>query len=168
VIKRLPYRWQLTLLVIVFGLFFALLGKLTRQPLWAVLLVLLCLLSPPLLITFGWIELPNAVRWLRRRSISVRSVVALALVVLSFVTMYALGVNPREYAYAPLLVPVIVTAFLFGFGPGLFAVMLASAGADFYYAPPLYEFAITEWEDAIGLALFASLGTLMALMLREP
>jgi hypothetical protein len=93
---------------------------------------------------------------------------ALALVVLSFVTMYALGVNPREYAYAPLLAPVIVTAFLFGFGPGLFAVLLASAGADFYYAPPLYEFGITEWEDAIGLALFASLGALMALMIQEP
>ena len=167
-IKRLPYRWQLTLLVVVFGLFFALLGKLTGQPSWTVLLVLLCLLGPPLLITFGWIELPNSVRWLRRRSISVRSVMALALVILSFVTMYALGVNPREYAYAPLLAPVIVTAFLFGFGPGLFAVLLASAGADFYYAPPLYEFGITEWEDAIGLALFASLGALMALMIEEP
>jgi uncharacterized membrane protein YeiH len=54
------------------------------------------------------------------------------------------------------------------FGPGLFAVMLTTAWADFYYAPPIYDFAITEWEDAIGLAVFASLGALVALMIQEP
>lgn len=70
--------------------------------------------------------------------------------------METLGVNPREYAYVPLLVPVIVSAFLLGFGPGLSAVILATVWADFYYAPPVFDFAITEWEARPAWLFFQS------------
>jgi Domain of unknown function (DUF4118) len=52
----------------------------------------------------------------------------------------------------PLVAPVIVSAIPLGFGPGLLAVVLATLWADYRYALPEYDFAITEWEDVAGLA----------------
>jgi hypothetical protein len=54
-----------------------------------------------------------------------------------------------------------------GLGPGLFAVVFATLWADFRYALPEYDFAITEWEDATGLATFAILGALIAFIIQE-
>jgi hypothetical protein len=166
--NQIQYRWRLTFLVATFGLFFALLAALTGHPSWAVLLMLFGLLAPALVITFGWIALPEPLRWLRRRSMLLRFPMALCLLVLSFLIMHALGINPREYAYAPLLAPVIVTAFLLGFSPALVVVAFATAAADYYYTPPIYDLLIAEWEDILGLAVFASLGALVSLIIQEP
>jgi hypothetical protein len=34
----------------------------------------------------------------------------------------------------------------------LFAVVIAIVAADFCFAPPEFDFSITEWEDVLGLA----------------
>ena len=165
---QVPFRWLWALVCAACGFLLALLAELTGHPSWTVLLMLICLLAPPMLITFGWVELPESISRLRKRSVWIRSTLAISLVALCFLAIEALGANPREYAYVPLLMPVIVSAFLLGFGPGLSAVILAMVWADFYYAPPVFDFAITEWEDAAGLALFAILGSLLALMIQQP
>jgi uncharacterized membrane protein YeiH len=60
-----------------------------------------------------------------------------------------------------------VSAILLGLGPGLFTVVFATLWADYRYAPPEYDFAITEWEDAAGLAIFAIIGAFFALVIQE-
>lgn len=153
---QVSFRWLWTFVGAACGFLLALLAELTGHPSWIVLLMLICLLAPPILITFGWVELPESIRRLRDRSVWIRFTLAISLVVLCFIAMETLGVNPREYAYVPLLVPVIVSAFLLGFGPGLSAVILATVWADFYYAPPVFDFAITEWEARPAWLFFQS------------
>jgi hypothetical protein len=149
------------------GFFLALLAELTGHPSWAVLLLLLCSLGPSSLIAFSGGRLPELFSRLRREPSWVRFGLAALLVLLSFGAMEALGINPRGYAYVPLVAPVIVSAIFLGFAPGLFAVVFATLWADFRYALPEYDFAITEWEDAAGLATFAILGALIAFIVQE-
>jgi hypothetical protein len=151
----------------VIGFFFALLAELTGHPSWAVLMLLLCSLAPSSLIAFGDGRLPGLFGRLRRQPVWVRFGLAALSVLLSFGVMEALGINPRGYAYVPLVAPVILSALFLGFGPGLFAVVFATLWADFRYALPEYDFAITEWEDAAGLATFAILGALIAFIIQE-
>jgi len=40
---------------------------------------------------------------------------------------------------------------VFGFGASLFAVIARIVAADFFFAPPVFDFGITEWEDVLGL-----------------
>jgi K+-sensing histidine kinase KdpD len=67
----------------------------------------------------------------------------------------------------PLVAPVIVSAIPLGFGPGLLAVVLATLWADYRYALPEYDFAITEWEDVAGLAGFAIVGAFIAWSMQD-
>ena len=76
---------------------------------------------------------------------------------------WAFDANPRDYSYLPLLAPVIASAVVFGFGAALFAVIVTALGADYFLALPEYSFALTELEDALGLAVFATLGALVVL-----
>jgi K+-sensing histidine kinase KdpD len=78
------------------------------------------------------------------------------------VIVTAVDINPRDYAYVPLLLPVVLAAALFGFGYGLLTVVICTIAADYLFALPVYDFAITEMEDAIGLSIFAILGACMA------
>jgi K+-sensing histidine kinase KdpD len=75
--------------------------------------------------------------------------------------------NPRDHGYTLLLPFVIVIAVLFGSGPALFAIVLSTIVADYLYARPTDRFAITEWEDAIGLAIFAFAGAQIALAVSD-
>ena len=75
--------------------------------------------------------------------------------------------NPRVAFYLPLLFPVLVSAVVFGFGGGLFAVVVSIVAADFFFAPPEFDFSITEWEDVLELAVFGVIGSLAALMIDE-
>lgn len=111
---QVPFRWLWALVGAACGFLLALLAELTGHPSWTVLLMLICLLAPPMLITFGWVELPESISRLRKRSVWIRSTLAISLVALCFLAIEALGANPREYAYVPLLMPVIVSAFLLG------------------------------------------------------
>jgi K+-sensing histidine kinase KdpD len=74
--------------------------------------------------------------------------------------------NPRVACYLPPLPSVFICAVLFGFGASLFAV-IASIVADFFFASPVFDFGITEWEDVLGLVAFGIIGALVALAIDE-
>lgn len=91
----------------------------------------------------------------------------LLLTAISFGVEAAFDVNPQDYAYLPVVPLIVASTALFGFGAGLFAVILSSIIAAYFFIPPIYSLAIYEWEDAIGLAIFAILGSLVALGIHE-
>jgi len=62
---------------------------------------------------------------------------------------------------------VILSAIFLGGGPALVAVVVSTIIADYVYALPEYSFAITEWEDAAGLAVFAIIGGFIAFNIQE-
>jgi K+-sensing histidine kinase KdpD len=92
---------------------------------------------------------------------------ALLLVALTLFALDAFNVNPRDYAYLPLLPAVVVSALLLGFGPALVGVVAGTLISDYVYAPPPYSFAATEWKDAAGVAVFAILGAINAWMIQQ-
>jgi hypothetical protein len=79
----------------------------------------------------------------------------------------AFDFNPRVAYYLPLLPSVLISAICFGFGTSLFTVIASIMAADFLFAPPVFDFAITEWEDVLGLATFGIIGALVALAIDE-
>jgi hypothetical protein len=89
------------------------------------------------------------------------------LLVLSVTGIYfgieaALDINPRDYVYLPLVPLIIVCTALFGLGSGLFATILSVTIADYFYVPNFYSFEILEWEDSVGLVIFAIAGSVLA------
>ena len=147
------------------GMSLAWLLEITGHPSWSVLLMVLCAIGPSI-----WIALyeqgerrPRFVGWIRWEGPAwLRIVVALFLIAITLFVVHTINVNPRDYHYLPLLPPVILSAILLGFGPALVAVVVSTVIADYVYAPPEYSFAMTEWEDAAGLAVFAILGGVIA------
>jgi K+-sensing histidine kinase KdpD len=107
-------------------------------------------------------------RWTRyRASIWVRVGWTLPLVIATLVIPRFFDLNPRDHGYTLLLPSVIVIAVLFGTGPTLFAIVLSTLIADYLYASPPDRFAITEWEDAAGSAIFAFAGAQIALAVSD-
>jgi hypothetical protein len=109
----------------VIGIFLAWLLKATGHPPWSVLLIIFCAIAPSMMIApyeprerrltvLGWI------RW--RASPWLKVIMALLLVALTLFALDAFNVNPRDYAYLPLLPAVVVSALLLGFGPALVGV----------------------------------------------
>jgi K+-sensing histidine kinase KdpD len=96
-----------------------------------------------------------------------KGTIVLALVAATVAACLGFRFNPRVASYLPLLIPVLVSAVVFGFGSGLFAVALSIVAADFFFAPPEFDFSITEWEDVLGLAVFGVIGAFAALMIDE-
>lgn len=84
------------------------------------------------------------------------------LTAIYFAIEAAFYINPRDYAYLPLVPLVIASTALFGFGSGLLATILSVLVADFFFVPDIYSFEIHEWEDAVGLAIFAIAGSILA------
>jgi signal transduction histidine kinase len=54
-----------------------------------------------------------------------------------------------------------------GLGPGLFAIALAAAAADFFLTPPFYRFAIADRTQFLGLTLFVTEGTFICLLCEQ-
>jgi K+-sensing histidine kinase KdpD len=154
----------------VIGIFLAWLLKATGHPPWSVLLIIFCAIAPSMMIAsyeprerrltvLGWI------RW--RASPWLKVIMALLLVALTLFALDAFNVNPRDYAYLPLLPAVVVSALLLGFGPALVGVVAGTLISDYVYAPRPYSFAATEWKDAAGVAVFAILGAINAWMIQQ-
>jgi K+-sensing histidine kinase KdpD len=96
-----------------------------------------------------------------------KGTIVLVLVAANVAVCLGFRFNPRVAYYLPLLIPVLVSAVVFGFGSGLFAVVVSVAAADFFFAPPGFDFSVTEWEDVLGLAVFGVIGAFAALMIDE-
>jgi len=152
------------------GIFLAWLLNVTGHPAWSVLLMIFCAIAPSMMIALyepGEDRL-TFLRWVRwQASPWLKVVAALLLIGVTLFVLDALNVNPRDYAYLPLLPPIIVSAVLLGSGPALVGVIAGTIVADYAYAPPPYSFAVTEWKDAAGLAVFAIVGALNAWMIHQ-
>jgi K+-sensing histidine kinase KdpD len=137
------------------GIFLAWLLEITGHPSWSVLLMILCAIAPSIMIVLFQRGEPRStsLAWIRWEiSPWIKVIAALVLVVATLFVVHTLNINPRDHYYLPLLPPIILAAIFLGFGPALFAVVVSTVIADYVYAPPQYSFAITEWEDAAGLA----------------
>ncbi len=152
------------------GIGFAFLIEISGHPSWAVLLLIVAAIGPSLLTSFFPDRL--AIIGLRRRvqqgqSRWLKGMVVLFMVGATVAVCLGLNFNPRVAFYLPLLIPVLVSGILFGFTMSLFAVVLSIVAADFFFAPPQFDFSITEWEDVLGLAVFGVIGAFAALMIDE-
>ncbi len=124
--------------------------------------------APSLYLAINYVPKLDAFRnACRRLSFWSRLGLVLLMVALTLGTKWIFDTNPRDYHYLPLLLPVIATAIIFGFPWALFAVMVTALGADYFFALPEYSFVLTEWEDALGLAVFAVIGALVALLIND-
>jgi K+-sensing histidine kinase KdpD len=144
--------------------------ELTGHPWWFLLMMLICATSPGIVSFAAAINSTDHV--INRRSrLSlpgwVKPAIVLLFVAIDFGVMRIVGINPRDYAYVPLLFPVIVSSVLFGFGQGLLAVLVCTLIGDYLFALPVYDFRISEPEDAIGLAAFAIFGGAAAWVIDE-
>ncbi len=152
------------------GVIVALLLELAGHPSWSILLLLISAVVPGSLSLFSE-PVSQLLRPLRsfggRRPGWLKLGATLLMVAATVTVCLLLDYNPRVAYYLPLLPAVLVSAVLFGFGSGLFAVVLGVVAADYFFAPPVFDFAITEWEDALGLAVFGIVGAFLALLIAE-
>lgn len=147
---------------------FALLLELTGHPPWYFLLMLLAALAPSLILTVKRSARIEAFRHAcQNQPIWLRFGAILLMIALALGAKWAFDAGPRDSGYMLLLIPVIISAALFGFGPALITVAASTAAADYYFAVPAFSFWLTEWEDAVALAAFAIIGALAALALDE-
>lgn len=155
----------------VVGVLLVLLLEITGHTWWSVLLMIVAAVGPSVIkLTYENRERQpiNFLQWTRYRVQTWMKVGStLLLVIATLVVLHFLGLNPRDHGYIPLLLPAVVSAILFGSGPALFAIILSTIIADYVYAIPADEFAITNWEDAAGLATFAVVGALAALAVSD-
>jgi K+-sensing histidine kinase KdpD len=138
---------------------------------WSVLLMIAAAVGPAVIksIYKSKQQRPaSLLRWTRYGApIWVRVGATLPLVVATLAILRFFDLNPRDHGYALLLPSIIVIAILFGSAPALFAIVLSTIIADYLYARPADRFAITEWEDAAGLAIFAFAGAQIALAVSD-
>jgi K+-sensing histidine kinase KdpD len=154
----------------IIGFSFGLSAELTGHPWWFLLMMLVCAFSPGSISFAASINSADPVINLRSRlSLAgwMKPAVVLLLVAITLGAIRIVGINPRDYGYVPLLFPVIVSSILFGFGQGLLAVIVCILMGDYLLALPVYDFRISQPEDAIGLAVFALLGGAVAWVIDE-
>jgi hypothetical protein len=154
----------------VIGVFLAWLLKVTGHPPWSVLLMIFCAIAPSMMIApyEPGERRPTVLGWIRwRASRCFKVIVGLLLVAFTLFALDAFNINPRDYAYLPLLPAVIVIALLLGFGPALVGAVAAVIISDYLYAPPPYSAATAAWKDAADLAVFAFLGAINAWMVHQ-
>jgi len=97
----------------------------------------------------------------------IRSGLILLMIAITLGAALVFHANPKDYSYVPLVIPVIVIAAFFDFFSALFAIFVTAFGDDYFFAHPQSSFALTDWEDALGLVVFAIFGALVALAIDE-
>ena len=69
-----------------------------------------------------------------------KAIIVVLVIIVFLAVIEAVGVNPRDYAYLPLLVPVILITALFGFTQGLLAEPSDGGLAFHRFQRPALEF----------------------------
>jgi PAS domain S-box-containing protein len=75
-----------------------------------------------------------------------------------------LGIAAPEYTQLQrqlLSIAIAVVTWYAGVGPAVLAVVLSTAGYDFFFIQPIYAFTL-NWEDVVNLLIFAAWGALVA------
>jgi two-component system cell cycle sensor histidine kinase/response regulator CckA len=90
---------------------------------------------------------------------------AVATTLATLLVRLSLGVG---WGHRPLLIlfvlPIIVSAYWGGFGPGLLATVLAALSVDFFLIPPVRSLRIDEARDLIQLAIFVANGVVIGFL----
>jgi K+-sensing histidine kinase KdpD len=147
------------------GALVALAFELTGHRWWAMLMLLAsaAALSVRSISSFG-VSTPHA---RSRLSGTAKIAVVLLMIATTLAVEWATNINPRDYAYVPLLPPILLAAAFFGFGYGVLAIVICTVAADYFFSLPIYDFRITEIEDVVGLSVFAVLGACLAWLLQQ-
>jgi PAS domain-containing protein len=66
--------------------------------------------------------------------------------------------------YASLFIPVTLSAFFGGLGPGLVSLLTTIGLADFFLIPPLYTIGLNDSKAAVGTLLFALSGLVVSVV----
>ncbi len=152
------------------GLLLALACELSGHPWWALLMLVLCASGPGILRLMVDLTQPSSIRPKTSRTPLSRPVklgIVLLMIGATLVAIWVGNINPRDYAYVPLLPPVLLTAAFFGFGYGVLAIVLCTTAADYFFLLPVYDFQITHIEDLMGLSVFAVLGACLAWVIQQ-
>jgi PAS domain S-box-containing protein len=90
-----------------------------------------------------------------------------ALVIVSLVLLIKLQLSPfieKETPFLLFLGGVMVSAWLGGLGPGLFAILLAALASDYFFLAPTHTFLDKGAHQHLRMALFILEGTLITLL----
>jgi PAS domain S-box-containing protein len=88
-----------------------------------------------------------------------------ALIALAAATLvrYGLGVNLGfTHPYILFYPTILLIALLCGFGPAVFATLLAAAIADYVFLSPQYSFTVSRPRDLVALVIFAVMGVALS------
>jgi PAS domain S-box-containing protein len=69
-----------------------------------------------------------------------------------------------SYPFALLFIPIAVSAFLGGLGPGLVATLITTGLSDFFLIPPLYTVGFPDSRTLMGTSLFALSGLVVSVL----
>src|SRR5262245_9265326 len=79
-------------------------------------------------------------------------------IVLVAITTIAIGAAIRVvdlgHVGAIYLIPVLISAMRWGLAPALLAALTSAASSAFFFYPPIYSFAVQDWEQFVDLILF--------------
>jgi PAS domain S-box-containing protein len=67
-----------------------------------------------------------------------------------------------DIPFMTFLPAVMLSAYLGGLGPGLLAMVLGAAAADYFLIPPLFSFAVQDVHDLYAVGLFALTGVVIS------
>jgi PAS domain S-box-containing protein len=99
----------------------------------------------------------------KRAGIIPRYLFAMAMVALAMLLRHWLvssyGPMPPFITFYPAL---LLVAIIAGGGPGILATFVSVLAADYFYIPPIGEFAISSPHDAVALGLFGSSGLFLS------
>jgi two-component system, sensor histidine kinase and response regulator len=68
------------------------------------------------------------------------------------------------YPFASLFIPVALSAFFGGLGPGLVALLITSGLSDFFLIPPLYTIGFRDTRTLLGTSWFALSGLVVSVL----
>ncbi len=92
--------------------------------------------------------------------------IAVVATAVTLVSYYALGVAIEGRLSAILFVlPIIISAYLGGLGPGLVSTLLSAAFLDFFVIPPTYSFRIAERLNLSQLLMLITNGFLVSFLI---
>jgi len=90
------------------------------------------------------------------------SVIAVGVVVI--VRSVMLPTWSLEHPYVLFYPAIILAGWFGGFGPGVFATVLAAFALTYLWFPPLYSFRIGSQQDAVALLLFVAINFVISLL----
>lgn len=100
-------------------------------------------------------------RWRRAEMYALAVALSVAMLLVRHGLSVPFGDRPVLILF---MLPVIISAFLGGFGPGLVATLMAAAGTDYFLVPPIHSFAIAASHDFFQWGTLIANGLLVSLM----